>query len=59
MLHHNIMLKEIRSVNNEYIKDICKLKTKKYRDEQKKFLVEGYHLIEMALDYIDIRYEGL
>lgn len=47
------MLKEIRSVNNEYIKDICKLKTKKYRDEQKKFLIEGYHLIEMALDYID------
>ena len=47
------MLKEIKSINNEYIKEIAKLKNKKNRDIEKKFLVEGYHLIEMAGDYLD------
>ena len=47
------MLKEIKSINNEYIKEIAKLKNKKNRDTEKKFLVEGYHLIEMAGDYLD------
>lgn len=42
------MVKEITSVNNSYIKELNKLKIKKYRDELGKFLVEGYHLVEEA-----------
>lgn len=42
------MHKTITSVNNEYIKSLNKLKIKKYRDEKQLFLIEGYHLIEMA-----------
>ena len=38
----------ITSVNNEYIKKLCKLKEKKYRDMENKFLVEGYHLVMEA-----------
>ena len=34
----------IESVNNERIKEIRKLKEKKHRDKEKKFLVEGEHL---------------
>ena len=46
-------MKEITSINNEFIKECAKLKDKKYRDESGKFLVEGYHLIEMASDYLE------
>lgn len=46
-------MKEITSVNNFYIKDLLKLKQKKYRDESKMFLVEGYHLVEEAKDYLE------
>lgn len=35
----------ITSVNNEHIKEINKLKEKKYRDNTNKFLIEGEHLI--------------
>ncbi len=38
----------ITSINNETIKDIQKLKQKKYRDETGLFLIEGYHLVEEA-----------
>ena len=38
----------ITSFNNEYIKKLCKLKEKKYRDIENKFLVEGYHLVMEA-----------
>lgn len=38
----------ITSVQNETIKEIMKLKQKKYRDETGLFLVEGYHLVEEA-----------
>lgn len=38
----------ITSVKNETIKEIMKLKQKKYRDEQGLFLIEGYHLVEEA-----------
>ena len=38
----------ITSVNNEYIKKLCKLKEKKYRDIENRFLVEGYHLVMEA-----------
>lgn len=40
---------KITSVNNETIKDFVKLKQKKNRDIEKKFIVEGYHLVEEAL----------
>lgn len=39
---------KITSVQNEKIKQVIKLKDKKYRDHEQKFLVEGYHLIEEA-----------
>ncbi|MCD7950699.1 MAG: RNA methyltransferase [Erysipelotrichaceae bacterium] len=38
----------ITSTNNETIKEILKLKQKKYRDETGLFLVEGYHLVAEA-----------
>lgn len=38
----------ITSVKNEMIKEIMKLKQKKYRDETGLFIVEGYHLVEEA-----------
>lgn len=47
------MLKEIKSSNNDYIKELSKLKNKKNRDLEGKFLVEGYHLIEMAANYLE------
>lgn len=39
------------SINNENIKNIKKLNTKKYRDEQRMFLVEGDHLVEEAIKH--------
>ena len=45
-----MLLKKIDSLNNNYIKELLKLKLKKYRDAEKKFLVEGYHLVEEAKD---------
>ncbi len=36
------------STDNKYIKEIAKLKIKKYRDQSAYFLVEGKHLIEEA-----------
>lgn len=41
-------MKEISSPNNEYIKYLIKLKEKKYRNSEKKFIVEGYHLVNEA-----------
>ena len=38
----------ISSLENKEIKNYCKLKQKKYREEQSLFLVEGLHLIEEA-----------
>jgi TrmH family RNA methyltransferase len=39
---------EITSVNNELVKEVVKLQQKKYRDEEKKFLLEGFKAIEEA-----------
>jgi TrmH family RNA methyltransferase len=39
---------EITSLNNELIKETAKLKQKKYRDEEKKFLLEGFKVIQEA-----------
>ena len=41
-------MRKIESVNNEYVKELAKLKSKKYRDAKKMFLVEGYHLVNEA-----------
>lgn len=42
------MIKEIKSIHNQDIKDIHKLKQKKYRLKTSQFLVEGEHLIQEA-----------
>ena len=41
-------MKEITSINNEYIKYLLKLKEKKHRHLENKFLIEGYHLVNEA-----------
>lgn len=40
----------ITSKDNEIIKNIKKLKEKKYRDEKKEFIIEGIKLIQEAID---------
>lgn len=40
----------ITSKENEIIKNIKKLKDKKYRDEQNKFIVEGIKMLQEAID---------
>lgn len=47
-------MKEITSINNEFIKETAKLSDKKYRDKTGKFLIEGYHLIEMATEFLEV-----
>ena len=39
----------ITSVNNNHIKELCRLKEKKYRDITGLFLVEGEHLVSEAI----------
>lgn len=41
---------EITSVNNELVKQVVKLQQKKYRNEEKKFLIEGFKAIEAAFN---------
>ena len=43
-------MKIIKSLQNQNIKDIAKLKEKKYRDMTNLFIVEGEHLVKMALE---------
>lgn len=45
------MIKEIVSLNNQYIKELLSLKDKQARSELNLFLVEGYHLVEEALQH--------
>lgn len=40
----------ISSVDNPTVKAIAKLRQKKYRDKEKKFVVEGEHIIEAACE---------
>lgn len=47
------MIKYIESKSNEYIKYVEKLKNTNFSKEERKFLVENPHLIEMANGYID------
>ncbi len=49
---------EITSVNNDTIKEICKLQQKKYRDDSGKFLLEGLKAIEEAFN-TDIKIEQI
>ncbi|HHU56061.1 MAG TPA: RNA methyltransferase [Acholeplasmataceae bacterium] len=42
-------MKVINSITNPYIIKLNKLKSKKYRDKVKLFLIEGYHLVSEAL----------
>ena len=42
------MQNEITSLNNDLVKQTLKLHQKKYRDEEKKFLLEGFKAIEEA-----------
>ena len=41
-------MKEIQSIHNPFIQKIKKLNQKKYRDEEHKFIIEGYHLVTEA-----------
>jgi TrmH family RNA methyltransferase len=41
---------EITSVNNELVKSTVRLHQKKYRDEEKKFLLEGFKPVEEAIN---------
>ena len=41
-------MKSISSVNNQYIKELSLLKNRKNRIQEKKYIVEGYHLVEEA-----------
>lgn len=41
-------MKEIYSIHNPYIQKLKKLHQKKYREEEKMYLVEGYHLVNEA-----------
>lgn len=42
-------MQEINSVNNAKIKEIRKLQQKKYRKQENKYLIEGFHLVQEAL----------
>ena len=44
------MEQEITSVNNELVKNTVKLQQKKYRDSEKRFLLEGFKPIEEAFN---------
>jgi len=49
------MEQEITSVNNELVKETARLQIKKYRDDTKKFLIEGFKPIKEAFEgWIDI-----
>ena len=41
-------MEKITSVDNALVKKITKLQQKTYRDEEKKFLVEGFKAIQEA-----------
>lgn len=49
-MYDNLMEQEITSVNNELVKNTVKLQQKKYRDAEKKFLLEGFKPIEEAFN---------
>lgn len=44
-------MKEITSSKNEWIKTIKKLHRKKHREEMQEYLIEGFHLVEEAVNH--------
>ncbi|WP_086347391.1 TrmH family RNA methyltransferase [Candidatus Enterococcus clewellii] len=44
-------MKEITSSKNEWIKNIKKLHRKKHREDMQQYLIEGFHLVEEAINY--------
>lgn len=46
---------QIQSINNEKVKYLQSLKDKKTRNQEKKFLVEGFHLVEEAAKTPDLQ----
>lgn len=44
-------MKIIESVKNDWIKQIKKLEKKKFRDLENRYLIEGEHLVEEAINY--------
>ena len=48
------MIKEIRSVHNDIVKYACSLKKNSNIKKEKKFLIEGEHLLEMSKNYLEI-----
>ena len=46
----------ITSIHNACIKDVMKLKQKKYRNQTKQYLVEGHHLVQEALQKDKVAY---
>lgn len=46
-------MKKITSISNDYIKGIVRLHEKRYRDQEQKFIIEGYHLISEAKDLLE------
>ncbi|WP_429949704.1 TrmH family RNA methyltransferase [Enterococcus sp. AZ101] len=42
-------MKEILSTKNTIVKELKKLKIKKHREAQKRYLIEGFHLVEEAV----------
>lgn len=48
-------MKEITSLNNAVVKDVCNLKQKKYRERTGCFVVEGLRAVEEAVRYADVQ----
>ena len=46
-------MKKITSLTNEYVKELVKLHDKKYRDDKRKFIIEGYNLISEAKEALE------
>ena len=44
------MFKKISSLNNKLVKELTKLKQKKYRQENGLYVIEGFHLVTEALN---------
>ncbi len=47
------MIKEITSLDNKIVKYTLKLKENKYQKEEKKYIIETYHLLEMSLKVLE------
>ncbi len=47
------MIKKIESLDNKIIKYTLKLKQNKYQKEEKKYIIETFHLLEMSLNNLE------